>query len=285
MNVKSFFDPDTFTLSYVVFEEGSKDCIIIDPVLDYDPNSSSTSKESLEKLYKYLSSQSLSPTHILETHAHADHLSGAIEIKKRFPEAKLGIGENITKVQDAFKNVYNLPEEFLTNGSQFDLLFADGELLETGGLRIEVLHTPGHTPACVSYLINKEHLFVGDTLFMPDYGTGRCDFPGGSAEDLYTSISAKLYSLPDNTIVYTGHDYQPEGRELQFKSTIGEQKSKNIQLQSSTSAPEYIEFRKTRDAGLKTPRLLLPSIQVNIDGGNLPPAEANGKRYLKIPIE
>tara|TARA_R110002072_G_scaffold276051_1_gene437362 strand:- start:93782 stop:94639 length:858 start_codon:yes stop_codon:yes gene_type:complete len=280
--VKHFFDQATFTLTYVVFDKLTKDCVVIDSVLNYDQASSKTSFESVNELDEFIKSNDLKLHTILETHAHADHLTGAMELKKRYPNAKVAIGKNITLVQETFKGIFNL-KDFNTDGIQFDILLEEGKSFHAGSLEIEVIYTPGHTPACSSYLVN-ENLFTGDALFMPDYGTGRCDFPLGSAQELYHSIHEKLYQLPDETKFYTGHDYQPNGRKLKFQSTIGESKTSNIQLKKSTSESEFITFREKRDATLAAPKLLLPSIQVNIDGGRLPKEEDNGKSYLRIPI-
>lgn len=282
LELKHFFDQDTFTLTYVLFDTVSKDAIVIDPVWDYDPASSKTSTESIDQVMEFLKDQGLKPQLVLETHAHADHLTGAAEIRRRIPGIKIGIGKNITKVQRVFKDVYNM-KDFNTDGIQFDLLLDEGKPLNVGTIEIQTIFTPGHTPACSSYVIG-DRVFVGDALFMPDFGTGRCDFPGGSSEDLYHSVHEKLYQLPDETRVFTGHDYQPGGRELRFESTIGEQKARNIQLKAETTKEEFIKFRTERDAKLKAPRLLLPSIQVNIDAGHLPKAEENGVSYLRIPV-
>ena len=281
-SLETFFDKDTYTLTYVVYDENSKDAIVIDPVLDYDPAASKISYDSILKVQDFINSKKLNVHYILETHAHADHLTGAAELKKRIPTAKVGIGKNITKVQDLFSGVFNL-KDFNTNGVQFDILLNEEEPLEAGTIAIKTIFTPGHTPACSSYLID-DMIFTGDALFMPDFGTGRCDFPAGSAKDLYHSIHEKLYKLPDETRVLTGHDYQPNGRELKYESTIGESKESNIQLKESTTEAEFVEFRTKRDATLAAPRLLLPSIQVNIDAGHLPLVEDNGARYLKIPV-
>lgn len=281
--IKEFFDKQTWTLTYVVWDEKSHDALVIDPVLDYDPASSKTSENSAKIVLDFLKSKNLKVHYILETHAHADHLSGSQVIKKAHPAAKIAIGERITAVQEVFKNVFGLPADFKTDGSQFDRLLKDGEEVRAGTLTFKTMFTPGHTPACASYYIDG-NVFVGDALFMPDSGTGRCDFPSGSATDLYRSIHGRLYELPDNTKVYTGHDYQPNGRELKFMSTIAEEKVENVQLKAKTSQDEYVRMRTERDKTLAAPRLLLPSVQVNIDAGNLPTPAANGKRYLKIPI-
>jgi glyoxylase-like metal-dependent hydrolase (beta-lactamase superfamily II) len=281
--VKEFFDKNTWTLTYVVWDEKTKDAIVIDPVLDYDPASSKTSEQSAKVVVDFLRSKQLKLHFILETHAHADHLSGSQIIKKNFPDATVAIGEKITKVQEVFKGVFDLPPEFKTDGSQFDRLLKDGEEFSAGSLKIKTLFTPGHTPACASYYIDG-NVFVGDALFMPDYGTGRCDFPAGSAVELYHSVHGRLYELPEDTKVYTGHDYLPNGRPLKFMATIAEEKAENIQLKAQTKLDEFVRFRTERDRTLAAPKLLLPSVQVNIDAGQLPEPAANGKRYLRIPI-
>ncbi len=280
--VKHFFDKETYTLTYIVFDSDTKDAIIIDPVLNYDQASSKTSTESIDEVKSFIESHKLVPHYILETHAHADHLTGAIDLKKSYQNLKVAVGKEITKVQSTFKEVFNM-KNFNTNGVQFDVLLEENQVLEAGSIKIKTIHTPGHTPACSSYLIDN-YLFTGDALFMPDYGTGRCDFPMGSAEDLYDSIHEKLYKLSDETRFFTGHDYQPNGRELRYESTIGESKKENIQLKESTTKEEFVKFRTERDATLSAPKLLLPSIQVNIDAGHLPKAEENGVSYIKIPV-
>ncbi|MBK7892267.1 MAG: MBL fold metallo-hydrolase [Bdellovibrionales bacterium] len=282
--VKEFFDSATWTLTFVAFDEKTKDAVIIDPVLDYDPGASKVSTESVAEVVAFVKKQGLKVHYILETHAHADHLSSSQILKKEFPMAKLAIGERIRDVQKLFKGVFGLGENFATDGSQFDQLLKDGQEIVAGALKIKTLFTPGHTPACASYLINDESLFTGDALFMPDYGTGRCDFPAGSAETLYDSVTQRIYSLPDHVKIYVGHDYMPGGRSVEFQSTVGEEKRKNIQLKAETAKAEFIAFRTERDKTLAAPRLLLPSVQVNIDAGNLPVVSDNGTRYLKIPI-
>lgn len=281
--IKEFFDKGTWTLTYVVWDDETKDAIVIDPVMDYDPASSKTSEESSKVVIEFLRSERLKLHFILETHAHADHLSGSQIIKRDFPNAKIAIGEKITKVQEIFKGVFGLPEGFKTDGSQFDLLLKDGEEFSAGSIKIKTLFTPGHTPACASYYIDG-NVFVGDALFMPDYGTGRCDFPAGSAVDLYRSVQDRIYELPEETKVYTGHDYMPKGRPLKFMTTIAEEKRENIQLKGNTTLDEFVRFRTERDQALAAPKLLLPSVQVNIDAGHLPEPTANGKRYLRIPV-
>ena len=282
MEIIHFFDEDTFTLTYLVIDPKTRDTVIIDPVLDFDPPSGAVTQKSLEKLKDYISGRNLVVRAILETHAHADHLSSSQLLKELYPNAVIGIGEKIKVVQEVFKAYFNI-EYLKTNGSQFDQLFRDFQEVSFGSIKMKAIPTPGHTPACMSYLFG-DALFTGDALFMPDYGTGRCDFPKGSAKDLYHSVAKNLYSLPDETRVFVGHDYQPNGRELKFMTTIGESKKYNIQLKASTSEKEFIEFREKRDKTLKAPRLLLPSIQVNIDAGKLPPAEDNGVSYLKLPL-
>ncbi len=279
--VKDFFDPDTYTLTYVVSDDQTKDAIIIDSVLDYDPASGALNFHSAQQVEKYVEDQKLKVTGLVETHAHADHLSAAQYLKKKYPQAKLAIGKNITKVQNVFKKIFGL-EHLLLDGSQFDLLIEEDRPYHFGSIELKAIFTPGHTPACSSYLIG-DSLFTGDTIFMPDYGTGRCDFPAGSSADLWESIQ-KIYQLPNETKIYVGHDYQPDGREVKFQTTVGEEKEKNIQLRAGTSKEEFVAFRDKRDAGLAAPRLLLPSVQVNIDAGHLPPKDAEGRRFLKIPL-
>jgi glyoxylase-like metal-dependent hydrolase (beta-lactamase superfamily II) len=283
IQIKEFFDENTWTLTYVVWDEKTRDAVVIDPVLDYDPAASKTSEESAARVIEFLRSKELTLHFILETHAHADHLSGSQVIKREFPRARIAIGEKITKVQGVFKDVFNMPEDFKTDGSQFDRLLKDGEVFQAGTIQIKAIFTPGHTPACASYLIDG-NVFVGDALFMPDYGTGRCDFPAGSAVDLYHSVHDRLYGLPDDTKVYTGHDYMPNGRPLRFMATIGEEKKANKQLKAETTQEDFVRFRTARDQTLAAPTLLLPSVQINIDAGHLPAPAKNGKRYLRIPI-
>lgn len=283
MEIKAFYDARTNTLTYVVFDPETLDAVVIDPVLDYEPASSRVWTESADEVIAFVKAQGLNLRAILETHAHADHLSGAQHIKAQFPEAKLAIGARITQVQQMFKGIFDLPEDFPTDGRQFDALLHEGETYTAGSLSYEVIFTPGHTPACATFRFG-DAIFTGDTLFMPDQGTGRCDFPGGSAEDLYDSIVNKLYSLPDETRVFVGHDYQPGGRELAWESSIGAEKAANVQLPASRTRPEFIIWRSKRDASLSAPRLLFQSVQVNVDAGRLPQAHSNEIRYLKIPL-
>ena len=282
MNIRAFHDPATFTLTYVVHDPASKDAVVIDSVLDYDPLASQTSTASLEKVGAYLRQQKLRVHFALETHAHADHLSGAQWLRKRF-ESAIVIGEQICDVQTSFKRIFDLSSSFATDGSQFDRLVREGDVLEAGTLRIGVIATPGHTPACLTYRIG-DALFTGDALFLEDYGTGRCDFPHGSAEALYASVHDKLYGLGDALRVFPCHDYLPNGRELRYETTIGKSKTENIQLRSETTKDDFVRFRNARDATLKTPRLLYPSLQVNVNAGFLPKPHANGIRYFRIPL-
>lgn len=281
--VKEFFDKATWTLTYVVYDKQTKDAVILDPVWDYDPATSKMSSQSAEQILDFVKNNNLKVHYILETHAHADHVSGSQILKDKLPGTKVGIGAKITEVQKVFKDVFNLGPNFKTDGSQFDFLLEEGQLLKAGTLNIETIYTPGHTPACSSYVIG-DAVFTGDALFMPDYGTGRCDFPAGSADQLYTSVYEKLYKLPDHYRVFVGHDYMPNDRPLAFETTIGDEKAKNIQLKQETTRNQFVEFRTSRDKTLSAPRLLLPSVQVNIDAGKLPQPEKNGARYLKIPV-
>lgn len=283
IQIKEFFDKATFTLTYVVWDPATRDSVIIDPVLDYDPAGSRVSEESVTAVVQFVEQNRLTPHYILETHAHADHLSGSQCLKKKYPNAKIAIGARITEVQKLFKGFFDLHDAFKTDGSQFDRLLADKETFSAGSLKLEVIYTPGHTPACSSYRI-EDAVFTGDALFMPDFGVGRCDFPAGSAEALHDSVTNRLYTLPEATRVFTGHDYQPNGRALRFESTIGEQKRSNIQIKAETPKEAFVKFRNERDKTLAAPRLLLPSVQINIDAGRLPAPHANGKSYLSIPI-
>ncbi len=281
-SVKAFYDARTSTLTYIVYDLDSKDAIIIDPVLNYDPNSGKISCDSVDDVLLFVEKERLRPHYALETHAHADHLSSSYFLRQKLSGLKVGAGANIVKTQTFFKERFNL-SNLQTDGGQFDHLFKDGEEVKAGSLSFKVIHTPGHTPACVSYLVD-DAIFVGDTLFMPDFGTARVDFPQGSASDLYHSIHEKLYQLPDETRVFVGHDYQPGGRDLEFETTIGRQKADNIQINATVSEEQYTKFRTEKDGTLDAPKLLLPAIQVNIDGGKLPEPEGNGVRYLKIPL-
>jgi len=282
MRIHSFFDPATFTLTYVVYDPDSRDAVVIDPVLDFDPLSAQTSLASVQRVSAFVSEQQLKLRHVLETHAHADHLTGAQYLKRRF-DASVVIGARITEVQATFKQVFDLPAIFSVDGRQFDCLLTDGQGLHAGTLHIEAIGTPGHTPACLTYKIG-DALFTGDALFIEDYGTGRCDFPRGSAEELFDSVHDKLYRQPEHLRVFVGHDYQPGGRPLRYETTIGISKRQNVQLRTETTREQFVSLRTARDKTLTAPRLLFPSVQVNIDAGRLPPAHENGTRYLQIPL-
>lgn len=283
MEIRHFFDSVTSTLTYVVYDPKSLDAVIIDPVWDFDLATGTLSTKCIEPVLSLIQEKKLRPHFVLETHAHADHLSSSQIFKNEFPEIKVAIGERIREVQKTFKTVFNM-QNFDPEARVFDVLLKDDETLTAGTLKIKTLFTPGHTPACACYLI-EDALFVGDILFMPDSGTGRCDFPAGSAEALYISVTQKIYSLPDATRIFVCHDYQPNGRELRYQTTVGEEKKNNIQLKDETSKEDFIKFRTQRDATLSAPKLLLPSIQVNIRAGNLPDKESNGVSYLKIPLK
>jgi glyoxylase-like metal-dependent hydrolase (beta-lactamase superfamily II) len=281
--VLSFFHAGTSTWSYVVAEEATGAAAIIDPVLDFDPASGRTATASAQKLVDAIREHGFDVRWLLETHAHADHLSAAQWLKTQFPHVPLAIGEGIRHVQEAFRPIYNLGDDFRADGSQFDRLFADGERFALGNVPARVIAVPGHTSDSSAYLIG-DALFTGDSLFMPDGGTARCDFPGGDAATLYRSIR-RLYELPDDTRVFVCHDYGPGGRAVACETTIGAQKQSNIHLRENTDQAAFVRMRTERDATLATPALMLPAVQVNIRGGALPSAEANGVRYLKLPLD
>ena len=281
MIVKNFFHKDTSTLSYVVHDETEKIGVVIDSAMDFDFSSGRTGWTYCEEIADYIDSHNLKIPYVLDTHAHADHLTGLEFFKKRY-DSKTVIGKPITLVQETFGPLFNFKTPFISNGSQFDLLMEDQQILEVGPLQIKGIHTPGHTPACFTYQI-EDALFVGDTLFMTDLGMGRCDFPGGSAETLYDSAQI-LYKLPNETRVFLGHDYMPGGRELCYQTTIGDEKKENIQLNGTTTKEEFVKFRTERDAKLSLPKLILPSLQINILGGRFPEAEDNGTHYIKLPL-
>lgn len=281
-NVTAFFDPATFTVSYVVREPDGSNCAIIDSVLDYDPAAGRTDTSSADAIVAFVKAENLTVAWILESHVHADHLSAAPYLQEQVG-GKIGIGDQITVVQDTFGKVFNEGTEFQRDGSQFDALFKDGDSVNIGKMRVDVMHTPGHTPACLTYVIG-DAAFVGDTLFMPDFGTARCDFPGGSAENLFNSIQ-KILALPDETRVFVGHDYKAPGRdEFAWETTIGEQKALNIHIGAGKPLEEFVSMRQERDATLGMPRLILPSIQTNMRAGQFPEPEDNGIRYLKVPV-
>ncbi len=280
--VKAFFDEPTNTVSYVVKDPDSQSCAILDSVLDFDPKSGRTSTASADEIVSYVKENDLTVEWILETHAHADHLSAAPYLKEKLG-GTTGVGAHIKDVQDVFAKVFNVEKGFQTDGSQFEHLFKDGEEFTVGGMTIKAMHTPGHTPACMTYVAG-DAAFVGDTLFMPDYGTARADFPGGDARVMYRSIQ-KILALPDETTLYMCHDYKAPGRdEYKWETTVGEERTKNVHIGAGQTEDEFVAMREARDATLSMPTLILPSVQVNIRAGEMPPAEDNGVSYLKVPI-
>lgn len=279
--VHAIFDKATWTVTYVVHHGRGSDCAIIDSVLDYDPKSGRTKTVSADKVIDYVRSNNLQTRWILETHAHADHVSAAPYLKAQLG-GKTAIGDRIGTVQKAFKGIFNLESQFACDGSQFDQLFADGQAIEVGDLHGQVMSVPGHTPACVAYRFG-DTVFVGDTMFMPDVGSARCDFPGGDARALYASIQ-KILSLPSQTRLFMCHDYPPAGREVAFETTVAEQRAKNIHIHEGISEAQFVHMRTTRDATLDMPVLILPAVQINIRAGHMPEPEGNGVSYLKIPL-
>lgn len=280
--VKAFFDSETNTVSYVVQEPNGQACAIIDSVLDFDHASGRTNTNSADAIAEYVKSSDLKVEWILESHVHADHLSAAPYLQEKLG-GKIGIGTNIVVVQDTFGKVFNEGTEFQRDGSQFDALFEEGDSFHIGQLRGDVMHTPGHTPACLTYVIG-DAAFVGDTLFMPDFGTARCDFPGGSSSLLFESIQ-KILALPDETRIFVGHDYKAPGRdEFAWETTVGEQKALNVHIGKGRSIEEFVEMRDARDATLAMPRLILPSLQVNMRAGQMPPEDEQGDVFLKLPV-
>jgi glyoxylase-like metal-dependent hydrolase (beta-lactamase superfamily II) len=281
-HVQVFFDPASFTYSYVVRDPASQACAIIDPVLDYDPAAGRIGHASAQQIIDYVRTEQLQVQWLLETHVHADHLSAAAYLQEQLGGC-MAIGAHIGLVQTVFAKLFNAGAEFATDGSQFDQLFADGAHFNIGGLVAQVLHTPGHTPACLTYVIG-DAAFIGDTLFMPDYGTARCDFPGGDARALYRSIQ-QIFALPDATRLFMCHDYKAPGRsEHQYLSTVVEQRGQNVHVHAGVDEDSFVAMRNARDASLAMPALMLPSVQVNMRAGHLPPAEDNGVRYLKTPL-
>ncbi|XQW83882.1 MBL fold metallo-hydrolase [Thalassotalea piscium] len=282
LSIKCFFDEITNTATYVIADTEAKECAVIDSVLGFDMSSGSTSTALADEVINYITQKNWQNSWILETHAHADHLTAAPYLQSELG-GKIAIGKHIVDVQKIFKPIYGFTTEFVTDGRQFDQLLDDGDTFNLGRFTINVIHTPGHTPACLSYLVDNK-VFVGDTLFMPDYGTARCDFPGGDAATLYHSIQ-KLFALPDDTKVFMGHDYQSESRDhYAWESSIAEQKAKNIHINTSVSLEEYVDFRNKRDKSLAVPKLILPSVQVNIRAGHFPQKPNNGLPYLILPI-
>jgi glyoxylase-like metal-dependent hydrolase (beta-lactamase superfamily II) len=281
-HVAAFYDRRTCSVQYVVADPATGDCALIDPVLDYDEKSGATATRSADALLGYVADQNLRVAWILDTHPHADHFSAAGYLKEK-TGAPTAIGEKVVEVQKLWKTIYHLPDTFRTDGSQWDRLFADGDRFEIGGLKARVLFSPGHTLASVTYVVG-DAAFIHDTLFMPDFGTARCDFPGGDPGQLWRTIQ-RILALPDDTRLFTGHDYMPDGRPPAWESTVAEQRARNIHLQQAGSEPEFVALRRARDARLPMPKLILHALQVNIAGGRLPPPEDNGRRYLKIPLD
>ena len=281
--VQAFFDEATNTVSYVVKDPMSSKAAIIDSVLDFDYSSGRTDTSSADAVIAWVQDQKLEVEWLLETHVHADHLSAAPYLQEKLG-GKIGIGKNITVVQDVFGKVFNEGTEFQRDGSQFDCLFEDGDSFHIGQLRGDVLHTPGHTPACMTFVIG-DAAFVGDTLFMPDFGTARCDFPGGSADTMYDSVQ-KILALPGETRIFVGHDYKAPGREVfAWESTVAEQKAKNVHVGGGADRESFVEMREARDATLGMPKLIIPSLQVNMRAGQMPEADDNGTVYLKVPVD
>jgi glyoxylase-like metal-dependent hydrolase (beta-lactamase superfamily II) len=279
--VHSIFDPATWTFTHVVYDQKSSACAIIDSVLDYDPKSGCTRTDSADRVIAFVKEKHLKVEWILETHAHADHLTAAPYLKQQLG-GRIAIGDHIANVQQVFKGVFNLEPAFATDGSQFDHLLKEGETLSIGGLACHVMYVPGHTPACVAFHVG-DTVFVGDTMFMPDVGTARCDFPGGDAKSLYRSVR-RILSLPPQTRLFMCHDYPPNGRAVRFETTVAEQRRDNIHVHDGISEAAFVEMRTQRDATLEMPVLILPSVQVNIRAGKMPPKESNGVSYLKIPV-
>jgi glyoxylase-like metal-dependent hydrolase (beta-lactamase superfamily II) len=279
--VEAFLDRDSETFTYVVYDHIGGHAAVIDPVLDYDPKSGRTRTDGAQRVIDFVRTHNLTVDWVLETHAHADHLSAAPFVREQVG-GKIAIGEKITAVQSIFKNVFNLEKQFLVDGSQFDKLFAEGESFNIGDINAEVIYTPGHTPADMSWRIG-DAVFVGDTLFMPDVGTARCDFPGGNAHTLYQSIQT-LLSMPEDTRLFMCHDYPADKREHAYLTTVAEQKKHNIHVHDGVTEQQFVAMREARDKTLEMPRLILPSIQVNIRAGKMPPAEDNGTVYFKIPV-
>ena len=280
LKIQHFFDNGTSTLSYIVWDADTLDAVIIDPVLDFDPVNLKFSEDSIGDLLSFVESNHLNVHHVLETHIHADHITGASRLREKIG-ARLVVGSLLPQIQETFVELLGLDGSEI-NADIFDVLMADNDVLQSGSLSIRAIHTPGHTPACTTYQI-EDAIFAGDTLFMPDFGTGRCDFPNGSAETLYHSIK-RLYELPDETRVFVAHDYQPGGREMAFETTIGACKRGNKQLKAETPKEEFLKFRTERDAQLNLPKLIFQSVQLNIRAGALPQSESNGMRLMRIPL-
>ena len=279
--IKGFFDEETSTISYVVYDMTSKKCAIIDSVLDFDFSSGTIDYHNAEKIISFIEKMKLDLEWLIETHVHADHLSASPYIQKKLG-GKIGISEKISDIQNIFGKTFNAGTEFQRDGSQFDRLFKDNDEYKIGSIKCKVINTPGHTPACTAHVIGNS-IFVGDTLFMPDLGSARADFPGGDARELYRSIQ-KILSYPDDTLIFVCHDYPPTSRKVEWVTTVGEQKKKNIHVKTSIGEDEFVKVREARDKTLNMPKLIIPSIQVNMRAGNLPPAEDSGDVFIKVPI-
>ena len=279
--IKGFFDEETSTISYVVYDMTSKKCAVIDSVLDFDFSSGTIDYHNAEKIISYIEKMKLDLEWLIETHVHADHLSASPYIQKKLG-GKIGISEKISDIQNIFGKTFNAGTEFQKDGSQFDRLFKDNDEYKIGNINCKVINTPGHTPACTAHVIGNS-IFVGDTLFMPDLGSARADFPGGNARELYRSIQ-KILSYPDDTFIFVCHDYPPTSRKVEWVTTVGEQKKNNIHVKTSIEEDEFVKIREARDKTLSMPKLIIPSIQVNMRAGNLPPAEDNGDVFIKVPI-
>ena len=279
--IKGFFDEETSTISYVVYDMTSKKCAVIDSVLDFDFSSGTIDYHNAEKIISFIEKMKLNLEWLIETHVHADHLSASPYIQKKLG-GKIGISEKISDIQNIFGKTFNAGTEFQRDGSQFDRLFKDNDEYKIGSIKCKVINTPGHTPACTAHVIGNS-IFVGDTLFMPDLGSARADFPGGDARELYRSIQ-KILSYPDDTLIFVCHDYPPTSRKVEWVTTVGEQKKKNIHVKTSIGEDEFVKVREARDKTLNMPKLIIPSIQVNMRAGNLPPAEDSGDVFIKVPI-
>ena len=279
--IKGFFDEETSTISYVVYDITSKKCAVIDSVLDFDFSSGTIDYHNAEKIISFIEKMKLDLEWLIETHVHADHLSASPYIQKKLG-GKIGISEKISDIQNIFGKTFNAGTEFQRDGSQFDRLFKDNDEYKIGSIKCKVINTPGHTPACTAHVIGNS-IFVGDTLFMPDLGSARADFPGGDARELYRSIQ-KILSYPDDTLIFVCHDYPPTSRKVEWVTTVGEQKKKNIHVKTSIGEDEFVKVREARDKKLNMPKLIIPSIQVNMRAGNLPPAEDSGDVFIKVPI-
>ncbi len=279
--IKGFFDEETSTISYVIYDMTSKKCAVIDSVLDFEFSSGTIDYHNAEKIISFIEKMKLDLEWLIETHVHADHLSASPYIQKKLG-GKIGISEKISDIQNIFGKTFNAGTEFQRDGSQFDRLFKDNDEYKIGSIKCKVINTPGHTPACTAHVIGNS-IFVGDTLFMPDLGSARADFPGGDARELYRSIQ-KILSYPDDTLIFVCHDYPPTSRKVEWVTTVGEQKKKNIHVKTSIGEDEFVKVREARDKTLNMPKLIIPSIQVNMRAGNLPPAEDSGDVFIKVPI-